>query len=567
MTWLRSHWRQGLLFGGGGLVVLLILVQVAYPGGRMLPFGNIDGQAFHGWTKSDVTAQLDSYYANQKVDIYFGTAKNAYRSPIPGQIGLTVSNKERVEALGYPWYLRLVPSSLFWAQSLRSADDPAYQRDEAKLRQYTEAELGSSCQVKPVDASLEVGGDSLKLIPAVPGGTCTLPDVEKALMSVTPLLGVPTRANINVVVVAPDVTDTAAKAVADEIMGRLKDGVAVQAGGSSVVIPAKEVITWLDFNSVDGTLTPSMNSDRSADYLTKTIGPKVSIAAGVSQITTRDFVELSRQDGATGRALAVGKTLDSILRYIKNESDEVVAATVPVAPREDYTRTYSPTDTGLSALLKQYADDHAGTYGISLVELSGQRRRASYNDTKQFVTASTYKLFVAYSTLKRVEAGTWQWSDQISGGRDLTKCFDDMIVKSDNACAEALLQKIGFRPITSEMQALGLKQTTFLVGDSPLTTSADLATFLATLESGQMLSQPSRDRLLDAMKRNIYRQGIPAGAIGQVADKVGFLDGLLHDAAIVYSPQGTYVLTIMTDGSSWANIADLAKRIDQLRSS
>ena len=41
--------------------------------------------------------------------------------------------------------------------------------------------------------------------------------------------------------------------------------------------------------------------------------------------------------------------------------------------------------------------------------------------------------------------------------------------------------------------------------------------------------------------------------------------GLLHDAAIVYSPSGTYVLVIMTDGSSWAEIAALTRKIEELR--
>jgi beta-lactamase class A len=63
----------------------------------------------------------------------------------------------------------------------------------------------------------------------------------------------------------------------------------------------------------------------------------------------------------------------------------------------------------------------------------------------------------------------------------------------------------------------------------------------------------------------VYRQGIPAGASGAVADKVGFIDALLHDSAIVYSPSGTYVLAIMTDGSSWANIAQLTREIEALR--
>ena len=67
------------------------------------------------------------------------------------------------------------------------------------------------------------------------------------------------------------------------------------------------------------------------------------------------------------------------------------------------------------------------------------------------------------------------------------------------------------------------------------------------------------------MKRNIYRQGIPRGINAPVANKVGFLDGVLHDAAIVYASTGPYVLVITTDGSSWAHIAELTRQIEALR--
>jgi beta-lactamase class A len=231
-----------------------------------------------------------------------------------------------------------------------------------------------------------------------------------------------------------------------------------------------------------------------------------------------------------------------------------------------YTRTYSKTDTGLDALLTQFAQAHSGTFGVSYVELDGQSRRGTYNDTRVFETASTYKLFVAYGTLKRIESGAWHWSDQVNGGRDLTKCFDDMIVKSDNACAEALLSKIGYATLTNEIHAIGLNNSSF-VKSYIQSTAADEATFLGALQAGQLLSPSSTSTLISAMKRNIYRQGIPAGASGTVADKVGFLYALLHDASIVYSPSGTYVLVIMTDGSSWGTIADLTRQIESWRAS
>ena len=105
-------------------------------------------------------------------------------------------------------------------------------------------------------------------------------------------------------------------------------------------------------------------------------------------------------------------------------------------PTEQYTRSYSPTDAGLSALLANYAKDHTGTYGISLVELDGKKRRADSDGDKKFVTASTYKLFVAYSVLKRIDGGTRSWDTDAD-------CFNKMISQSDNACAESLQTSLG----------------------------------------------------------------------------------------------------------------------------
>ncbi|OYX34270.1 hypothetical protein B7Z00_05350 [Candidatus Saccharibacteria bacterium 32-50-10] len=209
-------------------------------------------------------------------------------------------------------------------------------------------------------------------------------------------------------------------------------------------------------------------------------------------------------------------------------------------------------------MLANYAKDHPGSYGISLIELDGKKRRASYNGDQQFVTASTYKLLVAYSLLKRIDAGTKDWDSNAD-------CFNKMISLSDNACAEAFLENLGLSNVTKDINAIGLKNSNFTKAGGPYATANDLALLLGMLQSGQNFSPLNRDRLISAMKGNIFRKGIPAGASGTVADKVGFMDDLLHDAAIVYSPSGTYVLVVMTQGSSWATIADLAGQIDKLR--
>lgn len=222
----------------------------------------------------------------------------------------------------------------------------------------------------------------------------------------------------------------------------------------------------------------------------------------------------------------------------------------------------------LSGFIKQYSQFHHGDFGVSLVELSGKLRRASYNEDKIFTSASTYKLFVAYSTLKRVENNTWSWTDKIIDERNLSTCFDDMISKSDNECAEALINKIGYETATDEAHSIGCDNTTFVSSDGyAKTTSADLALFLVKLYKSQILTkQSSRDRLINAMKNNIFREGIPAGIDDLLIDKTGQIDSFINDAAIIYGNKGIYILVIMSDGSSWATIANFAKNIDMIHS-
>lgn len=562
----RTHKRQ-IGLGVLGFLGLIILIQLFYPSDKLTPFASVDDVKVGGWQKKDAAWELDAKYEAQPIAIYFGKNETAHYKPLPEKIGLTIKNTDRLSKFDYPWYLRLVPSSILWQAALYPESEPIYVRSSEKLSAYIKLELGASCDVKPVNASLKADGSKLVLVPASSGGTCKLSDVNAMLSKVTPHL--PTKPEVRIATkeILPVVDDKDAEKLATTMNGQLSKGVNITAGNATVKADAKAVASWLDFKVVDNKLTATVNTTKAAGFFNKELAPKVTIAAGVTKVATLDFQETSRQNGAKGQALNRAATGAAIIAYLTAQKDSISTITQPVEPRIEYTRAYSPTDTGLSALMANYAKDHPGTYGVQLIELSGNRRRAAYNESKQFVTASTYKLFVAYGTLKKIEANEWQWSNSSAGGRDTAACFDDMIVKSDNACAEALLQRYGYSNLTRDIRALGLSSASGFIGDGPKSTAADLALFMAMLESGQMPIQPaSRDRFLGALRRNTYRQGIPAGANGQVADKVGFLNGLLHDAAIVYSPSGTYVLVVMTDGSSWANIAELTRQIDALRS-
>ena len=64
------------------------------------------------------------------------------------------------------------------------------------------------------------------------------------------------------------------------------------------------------------------------------------------------------------------------------------------------------------------------------------------------------------------------------------------------------------------------------------------------------------------MGDQVYRQGVHAGSDFTVADKVGFLDDLLHDAAIVTANESDYLIVILTDGSSWSAMSELTSLVE-----
>lgn len=549
-------WKPLLLKVAGGLVLLLVLVQLFYPSNRLLPFASVDGRSVGLQTKQQATQQLNNAYQSHKLAIYMGIDSKPFSTPTLKAVDVTVDNAARVNAMSYPWYLRIIPTSLFWA-GLKKTDAPAPVFGKG-FEQYVDKTLMAECRKEPVDATLRTEGDKLVPVAAQPGGQCERSDVLATLRKVKPVLTKQGKVQVAQKAIAPAVGDKVAKDLATDINGRLSAGVPLQVAGAIVQVPAKDVVLWLEFATKDGAIATTVNADKAAGYLNGTVAPKVAVKPGVSYITTVDFTETSRRNGASGQALDLGATAASIQAFVTGEADGAQATTKVLPPTEQYTRTYSPTDSGLSALLANYAKDHSGSFGITLIEMDGKKRRASYNGDKKFVTASTYKLFVAYSLLKRIDAGTKSWDANAD-------CFNKMISLSDNACAEAFLNDLGLRNVTNDIKAIGLKNSNFIENGGPFTTSDDLALLLGMLQSGQNFSPANRDRLIGAMRNNVFRKGIPSGASGTVADKVGFMNGLLHDAAIVYSPSGTYILVVMTDGSSWVTIADLAKQIDSLR--
>ena len=570
----KLSWKKLLL----GLVIVIplaiITIQFLYPFNKTTLYANVGGFFIGGMTYDEAAEYIDKEYKESKLEIFFGDASEAYRSPSLETLGVTVDSQAIVESASYPLWARFIPTSLWWGHLLIKDDARATtQLDEGSVRGYAEAEFGDSCKVTPKNASIVVKDSKFTLSPAADGGTCELDDIVKLISSADVTKRNEAEVRVAIQGVSPAITDKVAEDIIAKIEPNVKDGIELKFEKETIKIGADVVRSWIVFTENKDKIDMKVDA---AKVKTAVSGrfPSIEKKAGSLTVKMKDGKETSRSGSNTeGRTLNVNKTVDNISKsLIGKEKTVAEVVTNSVKAQVKYEQSYTATSAGFSAMLRRFAESNPGVYGVSLVELSGQRRTASYNDTRNFFPASTYKLFVAFSTIKRVENGTYKWSDRkvgkynLPGGQTLSACFDTMIVNSDNACAETLRDAITYGKLNQDLQSIGIYSTKFIAPGEHRSNARDLTSFLVKLESGSLpINGSNRSKLLGAMKRNVYRSGVPSGASGAVADKVGFIWALLHDAAIVYSPKGTYAVTIMTDGSSWGHIAKLTREIEKFR--
>lgn len=471
--------------------------------------------------------------------------------------GVKPDNKQILQGLSeYEWYYRLIPLSLFVKGAL--TDQPVTATvDTARFSLYA-TDRSKECFVAPKNAGVMVREGEVGLDPAKDGEACSRDSLQRQLTA-APLQKADQKVAIKTSSVKPERSNEDVQPLLREAKAVAEHQLTLVVAGKTYAVDKPTLASWLAFpeDPVTKKITVGLNDEAVKTYLT-TIQKDIYIAPGTTIIRTKDSIETDRTVGRSGQGIDLTPTVEAIRKQVL-VGDGVVTATLAVLPPTvAYERSYSKTPEGLQALINDLVKDK-GDFAISVRKLGDSGVHA--NGDKQYHPASTYKLFVAYSVLKRVDGGQMSLGQATTGGQSVAQCLDNMIVNSDNACAEWFGQAISWGSITNEARAIGASRTN-LNSKSPVSTPNDQALLLQKLESNQLgLSEPSRARLLDAMKRQVYRKGIPAGVGVSVADKVGFMDGLLHDSAIIYAPSGVYVLVIYSNGSSWATIADAARQI------
>jgi beta-lactamase class A len=229
-----------------------------------------------------------------------------------------------------------------------------------------------------------------------------------------------------------------------------------------------------------------------------------------------------------------------------------------------------------------------GRVALSAIDLQSGAT-ASVDPSRVYPAASLFKLPILMAVLARQDAGELDpnrmleiepedWTDgsgvlQARVGdrlsvRDLTNL---MIQDSDNIAALVLLDVVGASGANAMAEQLGMAATHVVdhrageEGDH--TTSAeDMAHLLYQLASGTAVNQRVSEQALSLLeaKQSVTWLGNDLPFWVKVAHKWGDLPNARHDAGIVFTPRGNYVLAVLTENASADEAASLIARASKV---
>lgn len=199
-----------------------------------------------------------------------------------------------------------------------------------------------------------------------------------------------------------------------------------------------------------------------------------------------------------------------------------------------------------------------------------------HNDEARFPAASLIKIPIMVACFKAVEDGrldlgekyVLRRQDRVGGsgllrrmrnGRAFTygELIDYMVTHSDNIATNVIIKRLGFDYIRGVFEALGLKDTVlnrlmmdFRAREDGLenyTSAREITGLLEMIYHGRCLTTDISEKCLDVLKRQKINDRLPRFLPREatVAHKTGQEREVCHDAGIVFSPHGDYIITVL----------------------
>ncbi len=238
----------------------------------------------------------------------------------------------------------------------------------------------------------------------------------------------------------------------------------------------------------------------------------------------------------------------------------------------------SPTQPPKSALknvVDHLLEGDSDSYGVVVKNL---KTGESYynNEQKSFEPASLYKLWIMVAAFHQIEAGELQEDDvlsqdattlnnqfnitseaaELSDGTiilSVKDALEQMITISDNYAALLLSEQVQLSNVDAFLREHDFTKSS--LGEPPQTTAFDVALFFEKLYRGALANPEDTQKMIALLKRQTLNNKLPKYLSNNVpiAHKTGELDLFTHDAGIVFSKQGDYIIVVLSETNSPAD--------------
>lgn len=232
-------------------------------------------------------------------------------------------------------------------------------------------------------------------------------------------------------------------------------------------------------------------------------------------------------------------------------------------------QTMLPTSsTQLSTVVADALAGSKGKYGILIKNLK-TGEIFHQNEHMIFESGSLYKLWIMATVYEQIESGIVKIDDPLpadvvklnesfniatddaelkEGVLDFTvaSALRQMITISHNYAALALSKKVGIKNVKTFLQKKDLNES--FTGQPPKVSAYDVGVFLEKLYEGDLVSSQLDREMLALLKEQELNYKIPGELpVGTVvAHKTGEIGMFTHDAGIVYSPAGDYIIVVLS---------------------
>lgn len=251
---------------------------------------------------------------------------------------------------------------------------------------------------------------------------------------------------------------------------------------------------------------------------------------------------------------------------------------------EKNVQTEKKTSKELEKIIQAELEGVTGTYAVAIKNL-GTNEYYYYNENRQFQTASLYKLWVMGTVFEEIKKGNLSKDQDIgfeattinerlgisSDSAEITEGFvrntvegalERMITISDNYSAHILYLTIGWSKVGDFLENYKFNNSST---DSMTTTAGDILSFYEKLYRGEIVNKSASNEMLDILKRQQLNDRIPKYLPEEtvVAHKTGELGAVKHDAGIVYSQNGNYIIVLLSETNNQITAAEVEAKISE----